>query len=153
VYSLEFWQEFGGHRLGAHIIKALWVEGSQPVPTWWGKALYPTESWSDWIAWTSTAAGAIVVWTILLLQLSMNGPSGFLRGAAITPPDRMHKRLAKNGGRHPVVIGNMPLPVSLETRSIALMGEPGTGKTQIISRMMSAIIKRPDRVVAIDVGG
>ncbi|MCP8898974.1 type IV secretion system DNA-binding domain-containing protein [Gilvimarinus xylanilyticus] len=152
-HSLFFWEEVTEYRLGTYIVRTLWLEGAHNVSTWWGGSLYPAEGWSDWVAWTSAVAAVVPIWALLLIYLYLTRGNSFVRGSVIIPIDTIHKKLRKMAARIPVFIGGLPLPESLETRSLALLGEPGTGKTQIIKRMLGCIFKRNDRVVAIDVGG
>ncbi len=152
-HSLSFWEEITEYRLGTYIVRTLWVKGTHIVPTWWGGSLYPAAAWSDWMAWTSAVAAVIPMCTLLVMYMYLSRGNGFVRGTAILPFDEICKKLRKTSAKIPVSIGGLPLPEYLETRSISLVGEPGTGKTQIIRKMLSCIHERSDRVVAIDVGG
>lgn len=111
-------------------------------------------TWQRLAEWSSLAFGALVAWAVLIISMMLDEKSQIIRGTKVLTQGEILKLLKKKGKPHvPIYIGNYFLPTELETRSTILFGEPGSGKTQIILNMLSSIVERPDRVIALDAGG
>ncbi|WP_323815684.1 type IV secretion system DNA-binding domain-containing protein [Cellvibrio sp. NN19] len=105
-------------------------------------------------SWSAFVAGAIFAWVILVFSFVMRSPSRILRGSELLPESEMVRKL-RSAGRAKIApgLGQYYLPSKLENRSMAIFGEPGSGKTQLILGFLHSIRHRSDRVVSMDVGG
>lgn len=74
-----------------------------------------------------------------------------VRGAMMTD----HASIAKYNRKEPcdLMLGSIPLPVSIETRGIVLVGTPGAGKSVAETQLLAGARQRKSRAVIFDVGG
>ncbi|MEY8214046.1 MAG: type IV secretion system DNA-binding domain-containing protein [Colwellia sp.] len=106
------------------------------------------------VAWLNMVFGAVVTWGFLLFIIFYNTNQRVIRGTKIKTKEEMTRLLKKHGKiKTPVKIGQYTIPQRLETRPIGLYGEPGSGKTQILLRILKAVVLRKDRAVVVDVNG
>ena len=114
-----------------------------------------TESSQNIASWLSFGLGAGLSWILLIIWASvMRDSRSVVRGTDLLVEDKMWRQLRRYGKpRVPACMGQFYVPYSLETRSLALFGEPGSGKTQLILRLLVSLRRRNDRVVTMDVGG
>jgi len=111
-------------------------------------------SWEGISSWACVVFSALTAWVLLIAFIIMATDERIIRGTAIKAPNVMLKLLKKMGcPKYPIYIGQYFLPAKLETRSLALYGEPGTGKTQILMRMIGCFLKRGICFMCVDVGG
>jgi hypothetical protein len=105
-------------------------------------------------SWAAFVVGAIPAWLMLVFSYLMRSQSSILRGAELLSESEIVRKL-RSAGQAKIApsLGQYNLPVKLENRSMAIFGEPGSGKTQLILRFLYSIRSRSDRVVAMDVGG
>ena len=111
-------------------------------------------TWDELGALVAFGGGAILAWVIAITFAIMIPASNVIRGTELLSGKKMLRRLKRYGKvKFPALMGQFYIPYQLETRSLALFGEPGSGKTQLILRLLASLRKRIDRVVAMDVGG
>ena len=99
--------------------------------------------------------------TPLLLLLPLIKPaSNIVRGQALTTAQTMQQRLNRRQAQierpeqPQLEIGGVTLPNDLENLGFFFVGSPGSGKTQAIKKMLSALRDRPDfRVMVLDRNG
>jgi len=111
-------------------------------------------TWDEVASWVCVLLSALATWAYLIIILLVAPYKSTIRGTEIFSEAIMCEAIKRKGrSRFPIHIGQFVLPLSLETRSLAIYGEPGSGKTQIILRIISDLIKRSNRFVCLDVGG
>lgn len=74
-------------------------------------------------------------------------------GAKIISPKELNKDIAKRKQTRGLPIGSLFMPVEAESRHVLLVGSPGTGKTQIMSRVLGEVIKRKQQAIILDMKG
>lgn len=74
-----------------------------------------------------------------------------LRGAKLRGEERVAKALRGKASRFSV--GQIPVPVELETRGFLLAGSPGTGKSQTLTHALDALRADDARAVVADASG
>lgn len=77
--------------------------------------------------------------------------AGHLRGARITSGQAVAKQLRGTPSRFSV--GEIPVPIELETRGFLLAGSPGTGKSQTLTHALDSLRKDDARAVIADASG
>jgi hypothetical protein len=111
-------------------------------------------SWKSLVAWLSFGIGAIIAWVITIMFLVMMSGTNVVRGTELLTSEQLLKKLRRyKKVKFPALVGQYFIPYDLETRSFVLFGEPGSGKTLFILRLLVSLRKRSDRIVTMDVGG
>jgi len=104
--------------------------------------------------WLSTVLGLFAALAMLVTMMILGISAVVLRGTCLVTEAEYRQKLNKlTKAKHSIKVGQFFMPLQLETRSLAIYGEPGSGKTQIILRIISDLIKRSDKFVCLDVGG
>lgn len=80
------------------------------------------------------------------------GSNQFIRGARFGTA-RQLRRLLWRGRRGSFSIGGVPVPDAFEPEHILICGAPGTGKTNIIVKMLDGIRKEKKRAIVYDTAG
>jgi len=80
------------------------------------------------------------------------GSNEYLRGARFGSA-RQVRRLLRRHGRGSFAIGGVPVPGSFEPEHILLCGAPGTGKTNLIVKMLDGIREEGRRAIVYDTAG
>ena len=80
------------------------------------------------------------------------GSNEYLRGARFGSA-RQVRRLLRRHGKGSFSIGAVPVPGSFEPEHILLCGAPGTGKTNLIVKMLDGIRKEGRRAIVYDAAG
>jgi type IV conjugative transfer system coupling protein TraD len=80
------------------------------------------------------------------------GSNEYLRGARFGTIGQIRRALFREK-KGPLVIGGVPVPAAYETEHILLCGAPGTGKTNIIVKMLSGIREEGKRAIVYDTAG
>jgi len=80
------------------------------------------------------------------------GSNEYLRGARFGSA-RQVRRLLRRHGKGSFAIGGVPVPGSFEPEHILLCGAPGTGKTNLIVKMLDGIRKEGRRAIVYDTAG
>ncbi|SBT17711.1 Coupling protein TraD [Marinomonas gallaica] len=111
-------------------------------------------TWGSFADWSKFVLAAIAVWVMFIAFRMIGDGSNVIRGAKLLSYEQMIKQLKSLGKpKIPLLIGQYFIPSKLESRSLALIGEPGTGKTQIILRLILSYFKRGEVLFCVDVGG
>ncbi|QEY13285.1 type IV secretion system DNA-binding domain-containing protein [Cellvibrio sp. KY-YJ-3] len=111
-------------------------------------------TWVELASWVSLVVGALVAWTLLIIMILMTGSEKIIRGAKLMPREKMIKAIKRKGvSKVPISIGGYAIPTELEMRCFLLCGEPGTGKTQLILKMILSILRRGDSYACVDING
>jgi type IV conjugative transfer system coupling protein TraD len=80
------------------------------------------------------------------------GSNEYLRGARFGTIGQIKRALFREK-KGPLVIGGVPVPSAYETEHILLCGAPGTGKTNIIVKMLGGIRAEGKRAIVYDTAG
>ncbi len=110
---------------------------------------------------------SLLLWTTLIYLLipilivyfsyhhKRDSEDKFIRGAEIVPPDKLKSFMnLKNTNEFCFKItNNIQIPIGIITRHCICLGKPGSGKTQLISRVIDQIIKNGYRAVIHDFKG
>lgn len=80
------------------------------------------------------------------------GSNEYLRGARFGTIGQI-KRALRWETKGPLIIGGVPVPSSYETEHILICGAPGTGKTNIIVKMLEGIRAEGKRAIVYDTAG
>lgn len=143
MYLPEFFRGLYGFEWFRNIVRA--IAKSSP---------YLVQSSDVMGSWGAFVVGAIPAWLMLVFSYLTRSQSSILRGAELLPESEIVRKLRLAGqAKIAPSLGQYNLPIKLENRSMAIFGEPGSGKTQLILRFLYSIRSRSDRVVAMDVGG
>jgi type IV conjugative transfer system coupling protein TraD len=94
---------------------------------------------------------AMVKW--LISQGEKQTANKFLRGSRLDIPKNVAKQIRKEKMASDIVIDDMPMIVNSETKHFLVHGSTGSGKTQLISKLLDNLRKRGDRVFLYDKGG
>lgn len=94
---------------------------------------------------------AIVRW--LVAQGEKQTANKFIRGARLDTTENVAKLIKKDKINSDITIDGMPLIAGTETKHILVHGSTGSGKTQLISKLLDNIRRRGDRVFIYDKGG
>jgi len=78
------------------------------------------------------------------------GRGKFIRGARLDTPERVAKLIKKANKASDLTIDGFPLIKNSETKHILVHGTTGTGKSQLIAKLLDCIRKRGDRVIIYD---
>lgn len=106
------------------------------------------------VEWMTFVFSALTVWLVFTVFRFADSASNVIRGAKLLSYEKMMKQLKALGrSKFPLQVGQFYIPRKLESRSLALIGEPGTGKTQIILRLILSYFKRGEVLFCVDVGG
>lgn len=98
---------------------------------------------------------ALLTWLILaFLKTPFEGQyfKRWLRGTKIVTPDKL-KSLTRDKKQQQVVIGDIPVPVKVETLHMLFGGSTGTGKSVAMRSLAYSLRLRGDRMVACDPNG
>ena len=76
-----------------------------------------------------------------------------LRGAEIVPARELERHLKKQGRASALKLADIPMIADSETSHISVTGSPGTGKTNLLYRLLSDIRERGDRVICYSPSG
>lgn len=111
-------------------------------------------SWQILGAGALVLSAAIVGWAIMIFNMYLK-QSDYKRGSRLLHKNEMIRALKRKGCRpsDAVNVGDFTVPTDLETRCIGIIGEPGTGKTQIIKRIVATYKARELPVAVVDPGG
>jgi type IV secretory pathway TraG/TraD family ATPase VirD4 len=105
-------------------------------------------------AWFSYFLAFVTTWSVFVILLFNCSRNKISRGTSIKTKEEMRSHLHKKGkAKIPVKIGRFIIPQKLETRPIGLYGEPGSGKTQVLLRILKDLALRVDRAVVVDING
>lgn len=111
-------------------------------------------TWVSLADWVKFVLSTIIVWVMFIALRFTRDDSSLIRGAKILSYEQMIKQLRTQGkSKIPLLMGQYFIPSSLESRSLALVGEPGTGKTQILIRLIISYFKRGEVIFCVDIGG
>lgn len=80
------------------------------------------------------------------------GSNEYLRGARFGTVGQIKRALFREK-KGPLIIGGVPVPAAYETEHILLCGAPGTGKTNIIVKMLAGIRAEGKRAIVYDTAG
>ncbi len=94
---------------------------------------------------------AIVKW--LVAQGEKQTANQFIRGAKLDSSQNVAKMINKQKAASDIVIDDLPIITNSETRHFLVHGSTGTGKTQLISKILDHLRRRGDRVFLYDKGG
>ncbi len=112
------------------------------------------KSWEGLSEWMMFVVSALIVWMMFVAFRFSGSTSNVIRGAQLIDYEQMMKRLKAQGrSKISLLIGQFFIPEKLASRSLALVGEPGTGKTQIILRLILSLFKRGEVLFCVDIGG
>jgi type IV conjugative transfer system coupling protein TraD len=81
------------------------------------------------------------------------GRGKFIRGSQLDSPQRVAKLVKKSGPASDITIDRFPLVKDSETKHFLVHGTTGSGKSQLIVKLLDCIRKRGDRVIIYDKGG
>jgi type IV conjugative transfer system coupling protein TraD len=94
---------------------------------------------------------ALVKW--LMAQGEKQTANQFIRGAKLDTSQNVAKMINKQKDASDIVIDDLPIVADSETRHFLVHGSTGTGKTQLISKILDHLRRRGDRVFLYDKGG
>ncbi|MDE1916742.1 MAG: type IV secretion system DNA-binding domain-containing protein [Sphingomonadales bacterium] len=80
------------------------------------------------------------------------GSNEYLRGARFGTSGQIKRALFREK-KGPLIIGGVPVPSAYDTEHILLCGAPGTGKTNIIVKMLAGIRAEGKRAIVYDTAG
>jgi type IV conjugative transfer system coupling protein TraD len=78
--------------------------------------------------------------------------SQFVRGSQLSTADKVRKKILRDQAQSDITIDNFPLIKDSEVQHFLVHGTVGTGKTQLIMKIMDCLRKRGDRVIVYDKG-
>ena len=93
----------------------------------------------------------IVKW--LISQGERQTSNQFIRGSRLDTPKNVAKQIRKEKMASDIVIDDMPMIMNSETKHFLVHGSTGSGKTQLISKLLDRLQKRGDKVFLYDKGG
>ncbi|HBD7476118.1 TPA: type IV conjugative transfer system coupling protein TraD [Legionella pneumophila] len=76
----------------------------------------------------------------------------FIRGSQIKESEDVQKQIIKQGVASDINIDGFPLIINSEVQHLLVHGTVGTGKSQLIMKILDALKKRGDRVIIYDKG-
>lgn len=94
---------------------------------------------------------ALVRW--LTRQGEKQTANQFIRGAKLDSSQNVAKMINKQNIASDIIIDGLPMIANSETRHFLVHGSTGTGKTQLISKILDHLRRRGDRVFLYDKGG
>lgn len=100
-----------------------------------------------------------IVYILLLVYFSRkhkeNTQDKFIRGARLISSEQLGKLIAKKFSNSELfdISNDVKLPLDIITRHTICLGKPGSGKTQLISRIIKQMIKRNYRAIIHDFKG
>jgi len=94
---------------------------------------------------------ALVKW--LMAQGEKQTANQFIRGAKLDTSQNVAKMINKQKDASDIIIDDLPMVADSETRHFLVHGSTGTGKTQLISKLLDHLRRRGDRVFLYDKGG
>ena len=94
---------------------------------------------------------ALVRW--LISQGEKQTANQFIRGSRLDTPKNVAKQIKKEKMASDIVIDDMPMIANSETKHFLIHGSTGSGKTQLISKLLDCLRRRGDRVFLYDKGG
>ena len=94
---------------------------------------------------------AIIRW--LMVQGEKQTANQFIRGAKLDSSKNVAKMINKQKIASDIIIDELPIVANSETRHFLVHGSTGTGKTQLISKILDHLRRRGDRVFLYDKGG
>lgn len=95
----------------------------------------------------------IVFLVLFLIRKGKNQSSDvFIRGASISSSKKVKKMIINNGEASDIKIEGMPLIKNAEVQHMLVHGTVGTGKSQLIRKLLTQIKKRGDRAIIYDKG-
>ena len=77
----------------------------------------------------------------------------FIRGARLDTPKNVAKQIKKQKIASDITIDGMPIIAGSETKHFLVHGSTGSGKTQLISKLLDNLRRRGDKVFLYDKGG
>lgn len=77
----------------------------------------------------------------------------FIRGARLDTPENVTKQIKKRAVASNIVIDGLPLIAGSEVAHFLVHGTTGTGKTQLISKILGCLRNTHDKVLIYDKGG
>ncbi|ATI79830.1 type IV secretion system DNA-binding domain-containing protein [Sphingobium yanoikuyae] len=80
------------------------------------------------------------------------GSNQYIRGARFGTP-RQLRRLLRRSRKGSLSIGGVPVPEDFETEHVLICGAPGTGKTNMIVKMLEGIRRDGRRAIVYDTAG
>jgi len=100
-----------------------------------------------------TAVGFYLISKCLTKRGERQTEDKFIRGARLDNAENVAKQIKKRGGASNVVIDSLPVVAGSEVAHFLVHGTTGTGKTQLISKVLDCLRKTNDKVLIYDKGG
>ena len=102
------------------------------------------------------AVAALVLAGVLAFYFVRKGRSQtdnqFIRGSVLASSKRVKKQIQKDALASDIIIDGFPLIKNSEVQHLLVHGTVGTGKSQLIMKILDALRKRGDRVIVYDKG-
>lgn len=76
----------------------------------------------------------------------------FIRGAKLQTPEQVKEAIVRNKANSDLTIDGFPLIAGAEVQHLLVHGTVGTGKSQLIMKLLDALRARGDRVIVYDKG-
>ena len=108
--------------------------------------------WGAVLAGGFTLIMLLVAWFIFTRTGRGLGSNEFLRGARLASLSDL-RRLLFWQRKGPLRIGKVKIPAAFEAEHILVSGAPGTGKTNVLNRMLSGIRAEGKRAIVYDTAG
>jgi len=105
------------------------------------------------IAFIMSMAIAAVFVKWLIIQGEKRTSNQFLRGSRLDTTGNVAKQIKKDKRASDIYISNLPLVAGSETQHILIHGTTGSGKTQLIAKLLDHLRRRGDKVFLYDKGG
>jgi type IV conjugative transfer system coupling protein TraD len=115
-----------------------------------------TTRYLKYAALITAALGGLALYIIgkwLTFQGKKQEEDKYIRGSKLDNPEKVAKMLKKDRVASDIKIDKIPLAKDSETRSILVHGRTGSGKTQLICKLMDNIRRRGDRAIIYDMSG
>ena len=112
--------------------------------------------WRDPFLWSLLVATAVTIPLGIALHRAIKSfgrrllTDEYLRGAVKVTDEELARQVCNKREATPLRIGKAPLPAGSECEPLALIGGPGTGKTQAILGLLDATRARGDAAVLYD---
>ena len=117
-------------------------------------AIMVLEALKDCLWMTSLMTGIFAFFSVLYFIQKGRSQTAhqFIRGSKIQKPNLVSKKIRKDKMDSDLTIDTFPLIKNSEVQHLLVHGTVGTGKSQLIMKLLDAIRKRGDRAIVYDKG-
>ncbi|MDP3704447.1 MAG: type IV conjugative transfer system coupling protein TraD [Legionellaceae bacterium] len=105
-----------------------------------------------WMALGASVAMAVILSWYFVKKGKFQSQNQFVRGSQLAELSLVKRQIIKNGMQSDIAIDGFPLIKDSEVQHLLVHGTVGTGKSQLMMKILDALRKRGDRVIVYDKG-